>query len=111
MSRIAGPGARDEPAFGQHRSAKDEPGTARAAAAAEPARRGLELLDTITAGFFQVGLGLQAAMNLRHDAAGQRIAEALGHLDGTLREIRDTAFSTRDRQAPPYPVPLDGAGR
>jgi hypothetical protein len=40
---------------------------------------------------------------------GQRIEEALGHLDDTIREIRDTAFTIAD-QTPPRPSLSEGAG-
>jgi len=46
---------------------------------------------------FQLGLLLQAAIELPADTVGQRIEEALGHLDDTIREIRDTAFTTPGR--------------
>jgi len=57
-----------------------------------------------------VGLSLQAAAGLPHDAARQRIAEAVGQLDDTIHEIRDAAFTTRDRDTPAPPTPPDGAG-
>ena len=44
----------------------------------------------------------------RHDAAGQGIAEALRHLDDTIRQIRDSAFTTRGQER--YPAPRNGAG-
>ena len=53
---------------------------------------------------FQLGLLLQAAIDLPADTVGQRIEEALGHLDDTIREIRDTAFTIPD-QTPPCPSP------
>ncbi len=61
-----------------------------------------ELLDSITISLYDVGLSLQAAADLPHDAASNGIAEALRHLDGTIREIRDNAFTTRDQTT--YPV-------
>ena len=82
---------------------------ARSAVTAEQVHRGPELLDTIITRLFQLGLSLQAAIDLPADMVGQRIEEALGHLDETIREIRDTAFTTPD-QTPPRPSPPEGAG-
>jgi hypothetical protein len=81
---------------------------ARSAVAAEQAHGGRKLLDTIITRLFQLGLSLQAAIDLPADMVGQRIEEALGHLDDTIREIRDTAFTTPD-QTPPHPSPPEGA--
>ena len=75
---------------------------ARPAVAAEQAQSGREVLDTIINRLFQLGLLLQAAIDLPADTVGQRIEEALGHLDDTIREIRDTAFTTPN-QTPPCP--------
>ncbi len=82
---------------------------ARSAVTAEQAHRGRELLDTIINRLFQVGLSLQAVIDLPADMVGQRIEEALRHLDDTIREIRDTAFTT-PYQTPPRPSPPEGAG-
>jgi anti-anti-sigma factor len=68
---------------------------ARAAVTAEQARVGRELLDSITTSLYDVGLSLQAAADLPHDAAIKAITAALRHLDDTIRQIRDTAFTTR----------------
>ena len=81
---------------------------ARSAVTVQQAHRGRELLDTITTRLFQLGLNLQAAIDLPADMVRQRIEEALEHLDDTIREIRDTAFTTPD-QTPPRPSPPDGA--
>ena len=81
---------------------------ARSAVTAQQAHRGRELLDTITTRLFQLGLNLQAAIDLPADMVRQRIEEALEHLDDTIREIRDTAFTAPD-QTPPRPSPPDGA--
>ncbi len=81
---------------------------ARSAVAAERAQDGRELLDTIITRLFQLGLLLQAVIDLPADTVGQRIEEALGHLDDTIREIRDAAFTTPD-QTPPRPAPQEGA--
>jgi PAS domain S-box-containing protein len=82
---------------------------ARSAVAAEQAHGGRKLLDTIITRLFQLGLLLQAAIDLPADTVGQRIEEALGHLDDTIREIRDAAFTTPD-QLPPRPSLPEGAG-
>ena len=81
----------------------------RSAATAEQAHSGRELLDAIITRLFQLGLILQAAIDLPADTVGQRIEEALGHLDKTICEIRDTAFTISD-QTPPRPSPPEGAG-
>ena len=70
---------------------------ARAAFAAQQAYDGRELLNSITTSLYNVGLSLQATADLPHDEVGQGIAEALRHLDDTIREICDDAFTTRDQ--------------
>lgn len=82
---------------------------ARAAVAAQQAHRGQELLDSITTSLCNVGLSLQDAADLPYGEVGKDIAEALGHLDDTIREIRDAAFTTPD-QLPPRPSLPEGAG-
>ena len=81
---------------------------ARSAATAEQAPSGRELLDTIVTRLFQVGLLLQAAIDLPADTVGQCIEQALAHLDDTIREIRNGAFSTL-AQTPPRPSPPEAA--
>ena len=71
---------------------------ARAAVAARQAHDGQELLDSVTTSLYHLGLSLQAAADLPHDAASKGIAEALQHLDDTIRQIRDTAFTIRGPQ-------------
>jgi len=73
---------------------------AAAAVAAEQAHRGQELLDTTITSLFHVRLSLQAAIDLPAELTRQRITEALGHLDDTIREIRNTAFTIRDHDDP-----------
>ena len=75
---------------------------ARSAATAEQAHSGREPLDTIVTRLFQLGLLLQAAIDLPADNVGQRIEQALAHLDDTIREIRNGTFSTL-AQTPPRP--------
>jgi signal transduction histidine kinase len=60
----------------------------------ERAQAGAELLDTIVAGLFTVGLSLQAAMDSPGNVARQRVLEAAGQLDEIIREIRDAVFDT-----------------
>ena len=78
---------------------------ARAAGAADDARRGRELLSQVVDGLFRVGLSLQAATELPHEAALQQIADALRALDDTIRDIRDHVFAHRDQDSPPDPLP------
>jgi anti-anti-sigma factor len=82
------------------RRAEELADLAAAAVAAEQAHRGQELLDTAITGLFHVRLSLQAAIDLPAELMRQRIAEALGHLDDTIREIRNTAFTIRHHDDP-----------
>jgi anti-anti-sigma factor len=52
-----------------------------------------ELLDRIVATLYQVGVGLQTAVELPRDAVTQRIEEALGTLNDLISEIRDAALA------------------
>jgi anti-anti-sigma factor len=51
-----------------------------------------ELLDRIVTALYQVGVGLQTAVELPRDTARQRIEEALGTLNDLISEIRSTAL-------------------
>ncbi|HEU5385715.1 MAG TPA: hypothetical protein VFV73_07420 [Streptosporangiaceae bacterium] len=97
------------------RRAGELAGLAAAAVAAEQAHQGQELLDTTITSLFHVGLSLQAAIDLPAELIRQRITEALGHLDDTIREIRNTAFTIRHHDDPLEPrclrPPPDGNGR
>ena len=73
------------------------------------AHDGQELLDSVITSLYHVGLSLQAAADPPHDAASQGIAEALQHLDDTIRQIRDTAFTTCGPET--HPAPRNDAGR
>ena len=44
---------------------------------------------------FQAGLTVESAADLPHDAAMQRIADALDHLDDTIHKIRNHVFAIR----------------
>lgn len=78
---------------------------ARAAAAADDARRGRELLSRVVDGLLRVGLSLQDAIELPHQTAVQKIAEALRDLDDTIREIHDHVYAEPGRDGPPGPPP------
>jgi PAS domain S-box-containing protein len=78
---------------------------ARAAAAADDARRGRELLSQVVDALFRVGLSLQIATGLPHEAAIQEIADALRTLDDTIREIRNHVFAAPGQDSPPDPLP------
>jgi anti-anti-sigma regulatory factor len=74
---------------------------------AEQAHRRLELLDTVITSLFHIGLSLQVAMDLPADAVREHIAAAIGCLDDTIREVRDTAFNTRDHETAAASSPRD----
>ncbi len=82
---------------------------ARAAAAAEDARKGRDLLDRVVNGLFRVGLSLQSAADLPHDVAVPRIADALQHVDDIIGEIRDYVFAGPGRDGQEGDAPPDGA--
>jgi anti-anti-sigma factor len=83
---------------------------ARAAAEADDARRGRELLSRVVDGLLRVGLSLQAAIELPHEVAVQQIADALRTLDDTIREIHDHVFAAPGQDDPPDPRPPGQAG-
>jgi anti-anti-sigma factor len=80
---------------------------AAAAAAAEQAHRGRELLGRVADNLLHVGLSLQTTIDLPHDVAAQRIADALQSLDDTIREIHDHIFAEPGHDDPPDPAPPD----
>ncbi len=61
-------------------------------AVAEQAHRDQELLDRVVQSLFQVGLSLQAAVDLPAEVARERITTALGQLDDTIHKIRQYTF-------------------
>ena len=65
-----------------------EPADLARAAAADPANRTRELLDWVLTSIRNVGVSLQAAIDLPRDITAQRITEALRRLDDLAREIR-----------------------
>jgi anti-anti-sigma factor len=64
------------------------------AAIAEQAHRDQELLDRVVQSLFQVGLSLQAAVDLPAEVARERITTALRQLDDTIHEIREYSFGS-----------------
>jgi hypothetical protein len=80
---------------------------ARAAVTGVQLQVGQELLGRVVRHLFEVGLTLQAAAELSHDEAGDRIAAALRRLDDVIHEIRDYAFTTSGTTYPPSPAPMD----
>ena len=61
-------------------------------AVGEQAHRDQELLDRVVQSLFQVGLSLQAAVDLPAELARDRITTALRQLDDTIHEIRGYTF-------------------
>lgn len=82
---------------------------ARAAAAAEDARKGRDLLDRVVNGLFQVGLSLQSAAGLPDEIALPQIAGALQRVDNIISEIRDHVFADRGRGGQPGNAPPGGS--
>jgi len=72
------------------------------------AHDGQELLDSVITSLYHVGLSRRAAADLPCGAASRGIAEALQHLDDTIRQIRDTAFTTCGRKLIPHPETMPG---
>ena len=56
-------------------------------------------------GLLRVGLSLQDAIELPHQTAVQKIAEALRDLDDTIREIHDYVYAAPGQDGPPGPPP------
>ena len=76
---------------------------------AEQVHRSLELLDTVVTSLFHVGLSLHVAMDLPAAEARERIAAAVGCLDETIREVRDTAFNALGEQTAARRAPESAA--
>lgn len=89
----------------QDRPQADLADLARAAAAADDARRGRELLGRMVDDLFRVGLSLQSTGDVPPDAALRQIADALRILDDTIRDIRDHVFAAPGQDDPPDPRP------
>ena len=86
----------------QTRQRDDLADLAHAAASAQQTQHGPELLDKVVSSLFHVGLSLQAAIDLPHRVARQRITETLQHLDDTIHEIRDHMFAASGQPDPPH---------
>ena len=63
------------------------------------AHKSRDLLGRVVNGLFQVGLSLQSAAGLPHDAAISGIDLALRHVDDIIREIRGELFGAPGRPA------------
>jgi len=72
--------------------------------AEDQAARAEELLDLVIDSIFNVGLILQATIDLPPAVTAQRITEALGHLDDAIREVRDHSFAERCHDVAPGPA-------
>jgi anti-anti-sigma factor len=70
---------------------------ARAATGAGQGDQGRELLDRVVGSLYHVGCSLQHATELPHDAARERIAEALRRLDDTIHDIQDHVLASREQ--------------
>jgi PAS domain S-box-containing protein len=82
---------------------------ARAAAAAQDAHKGRDLLDRVINGLFRVGLSLQSAAELPHEIALPQIADALQHVDNIIGEIRDYIFAGPGHGGQPDGAPPNGS--
>jgi anti-anti-sigma factor len=78
-------------------------------AVAEHTRQDQALLDRVVDGLFQVGLSLQAAVDLPSEVARERITEALRQLDDTILEVRTYAFSLDHEGTPSRAAPPNGS--
>jgi len=78
------------------------------ATAVKQALNGLKLRDSVLTNLLQVGLSLQAAIDLSDGVAAQHITQALSRLDDAIHEIQYDVFGTRTRQPPTHPPP-DGS--
>ena len=68
------------------------------AAAAQRADRAEDLLEWAVSSIFNVGMNLQAAVDLPGNLTKQRITEALGRLDDVVREIRHHVLAEHGQQ-------------
>lgn len=71
---------------------------------ADHTARAEELLPSVVATIFDVGLILQAAIDLPPDATARHITEALRRLDDAVREVRDHAFGEARQGIEPGPA-------
>jgi anti-anti-sigma factor len=73
----------------ERRQVDGEPGTR----IADREARAEELLHVVVASIFDVGVILQAAIDLPADVTAQRITEALRRLDDAIRDVHDHVFA------------------
>jgi PAS domain S-box-containing protein len=66
---------------------------ARAAAAAQDAHRGREILNRMVNGLFRVGLSMQSTADLPDEMAVQQLADALQCMDDIIHEARGYIFA------------------
>jgi anti-anti-sigma factor len=81
-----------------------EPADLARAAAADPANRTSELLDWVLTSIGNVGVSLQAAVDLPGDITAQRITEALRCLDDVARVIRVHELTEHGQGTRPGPA-------
>jgi anti-anti-sigma factor len=60
-----------------------------------------ELLDWVVGSIFNVGISLQAVLDLPRDIGEQRITESMRRLDDAIRAIRDYVFARSGQEARP----------
>jgi len=85
------------------KNARHSPTTRRRTA--DDALQGRELLSRVVGSLLRVGLSLQTAIELPHEKAVQKIADALRDLDDTIRKIHECMFAMPDEDGPPEPLP------
>lgn len=80
------------------------PDPAGLAQAADPAGRAGELPDWVVSSILDVGVSLQAAVDMPRDITDQRITDARRRLDDVVREIRDDVAAGRGQGTRPDPA-------
>ena len=81
----------------ERRQMHGEPGTQ----IADHEARAEELLHVVVASIFDVGVILQAAIDLSPDVTAQRVTEALRRLDAAARDVRDHVFAKPAQRTEP----------
>ena len=64
---------------------------------AEEERIAAELHENVIDRLFQAGITIQGAMRLASGPLGERLAAAVEHLDGAIREIRRAVFAQQNQ--------------
>ena len=64
---------------------------------AEEERIAAELHEKVIDRLFQAGITIQGAMRLANEPLSERLAAAVEHLDGAIREIRRAVFAQRNQ--------------